>query len=152
MLSCGKVDFFSPLTGALNPVAHSVLLPAGKIVFDTLSDHCVLLCICRLLLTGDFLGNMILWTVSPFKEKHKPVCRWDYLVQDDFDHTKWKRSTPTTVAFHPAAHTLFIGGTSGEFEWECRGFRVYYLEFGVNSGKFEVQERRDLAVWRFVPS
>jgi hypothetical protein len=107
--------FLSPTHRATESCGTFSFASSGKNCFLILFLTTVYYCICRLLLTGDFLGNMVLWTVSPFKEKHKPVCRWDYLVQDDFDHTKWKRSTPTTVAFHPAAHTLFIGGTSGEF-------------------------------------
>ena len=37
----------------------------------------------RALLTGDFLGNLILWTVPPWREKYKPICRWEFVVKID---------------------------------------------------------------------
>jgi len=54
----------------------------------------------RALLTADFLGNLILWTVAPWRDKYKPICRWEFIVKmDDEDQGKVRgKSALSTVS------------------------------------------------------
>ena len=49
----------------------------------------------RLLLTGDFLGNLILWSVPPWREKYKSIVRWEFIV--NMDDRKSRASSAVSV-------------------------------------------------------
>jgi WD40 repeat protein len=49
----------------------------------------------RVLLTGDFLGNLILWTVPPWREKYKAICRWEYIVKIDDSKSRAQSAVST---------------------------------------------------------
>jgi len=54
----------------------------------------------RVLLTGDFLGNLIMWTVSPWKEKYKPVVRWEYIVKINEGKPRALSAAPSVGSHH----------------------------------------------------
>lgn len=65
----------------------------------------------RCFISGDFLGNLIIWTISPWKERHVPVVQFEFIVKvppEDFT-----RDTPTSAALHAPTHTLYIAGSKG---------------------------------------
>jgi WD40 repeat protein len=65
----------------------------------------------RCFISGDFLGNMIVWTLSPWREQHTPVVRVEYTVVVGPDGAV--RDSPTHAALHAASHTLFVAGSKG---------------------------------------
>ena len=54
----------------------------------------------RALLTGDCLGNLILWTVPPWREKYKPVVRWEYIVKIDEGKPRAQSAAPSVGSHH----------------------------------------------------
>ena len=77
----------------------------------------------RLLLTGDRFGNMVLWTVPPWRERLRPVVRFDYTVRAVPRHAsppagasisvEEARDNPTCCAFDPRSRAVFVGGSAG---------------------------------------
>ena len=73
-----------------------------------------------LLLTGDRFGNLILWTVPPWRERLKPVCCFDYRVlpPDAGDATSAHIAedildSPTCCAVDARARAIFVAGAAG---------------------------------------
>ena len=60
------------------------------------------------------LKDYALEQVAPWKQRYKPVCRFEYIISDHCRDDGRKRDTPTCAAFHPPSHTLYVGGSGGE--------------------------------------
>ena len=68
----------------------------------------------RILLTGDFLGNLILWTVPPWREKYKPICRWEYIVKMENIKSRAQSAVSTLSAREKLRLKLSAGPSATE--------------------------------------